>query len=67
MAYNDPPQTALMLASNRRSSLKGKRGLRDNVNIYVFVLRWAAAWMIRGSSPGKGWEFFASSPPPDRL
>jgi len=24
-------------------------------------------WMIGGSSPGKGWEFFSSPPRPDRL
>jgi len=24
-------------------------------------------WMIRGSSPGRGWEFFSSPPRLDRL
>jgi hypothetical protein len=24
-------------------------------------------WMICGSSPGRGWEFFSSTPRPDRL
>jgi hypothetical protein len=28
---------------------------------------WATGWMIVGSSPGKGWEFFSSPPRPDRL
>jgi hypothetical protein len=31
------------------------------------VYRWATGWMIGGSSPGSGWEFFSSPPRPDRL
>jgi hypothetical protein len=27
----------------------------------------ALGWMIGGSSPGRGWEFFSSLPRPDRL
>jgi len=27
----------------------------------------ATCWMIDGSSPGRGWEFFSSPPWPDRL
>jgi hypothetical protein len=30
------------------------------------VQRGATCWMIRGSSAGRGWEFFSSTPPPDR-
>jgi len=29
--------------------------------------RWATGWMIGGSSPGRGWEFFSPQPRPDRL
>jgi hypothetical protein len=29
--------------------------------------RWARGWIIRGSSPGRDWEFFSSPPRPDRL
>jgi hypothetical protein len=29
--------------------------------------RWAAGWMIAGSSPGRSWEFFSSPPRPDRI
>jgi len=29
--------------------------------------RWSTGWMIGGSSPGRGWEFYASPPRPDRL
>jgi len=28
---------------------------------------WATGWMIGGSSPGRGWEFFTSPPRPDWL
>jgi hypothetical protein len=28
---------------------------------------WTTSWMIRSSIPGRGWEFFSSLPPPDRL
>jgi hypothetical protein len=28
---------------------------------------WATGWIIGGSSPGRGWEFFSSPPRPDRL
>jgi hypothetical protein len=31
------------------------------------VQRWATGWMIGGSSPGRGWEFFYSLPRPERL
>jgi hypothetical protein len=31
------------------------------------IQRWAMGWMIGGSSPGRGWEFFSSPPRPDRL
>jgi hypothetical protein len=31
------------------------------------VQRWAMGWMIRGSSPGRSWEFFSPPPHPDRL
>jgi hypothetical protein len=31
------------------------------------VQSWATGWMIDGSSPGRGWEFFSSLPHPDRL
>jgi hypothetical protein len=31
------------------------------------VQRWAAGWMIGGSSPGRGWEFLSSPPHSDRL
>jgi hypothetical protein len=31
------------------------------------ALRWATGWMIGCSSPGRDWEFFYSSPRPDRL
>jgi hypothetical protein len=31
------------------------------------VQRWAKGWMIGGSRPGRGWEFFSSPPHPDRL
>jgi hypothetical protein len=31
------------------------------------VYRWATVWMIRGSSPGRGWEFLSSPPRPDRF
>jgi hypothetical protein len=31
------------------------------------VQRWATGWTIKGSSPGRGWEFFSSPPRPDRL
>jgi hypothetical protein len=31
------------------------------------VERWATDWMIGGSSPGSGWEFFSSPSWPDRL
>jgi hypothetical protein len=30
------------------------------------VYHWATGWMIGGSSPGKGWEFFSSPPRPYR-
>jgi len=33
----------------------------------VFIPRWATGWMIGGSNPGRGWEFFSSPPRPDRL
>jgi hypothetical protein len=29
------------------------------------VQRWAVGWMIGGSSPGRGWEFFSSPLRPD--
>jgi hypothetical protein len=31
------------------------------------VYRWATGWMIGGSSPSRGKEFFSSPPCPDRL
>jgi hypothetical protein len=31
------------------------------------VQHWATGWMIGGSSPGRGWEFFSSPPCPERL
>jgi hypothetical protein len=31
------------------------------------VWRWVTGWMIGGSSPGRGWEFFSLPPRPDRL
>jgi hypothetical protein len=29
--------------------------------------RWSTGWMIGGSSPGRGWEFFSSPPRPEPL
>jgi hypothetical protein len=31
------------------------------------VQRWATGWMIWGSSPSRGWEFFSLPQHPDRL
>jgi hypothetical protein len=31
------------------------------------IAQWAMGWMIGGSSPSMGWEFFSSPPRPDRL
>jgi hypothetical protein len=31
------------------------------------VQSWATGWIIGGSIPGRGWEFFSSPPRPDRL
>jgi hypothetical protein len=31
------------------------------------IWRWAADWMIEGSSPGGGWDYFYSPPRPDRF
>jgi hypothetical protein len=31
------------------------------------VQRWTTGWMIGGSSPDRGWEFFSSPPRPYRL
>jgi hypothetical protein len=31
------------------------------------VNRWAAGWMIGGSSTGRGWQFLSSPPRPDLL
>jgi len=35
----------------------------NDVTIYHFV----TGWMIGGSIPGRGWEFFSSPPCQDRL
>jgi hypothetical protein len=32
----------------------------SNTN-YSVALRWATGWMIRGSSPGRGWELFTTT------
>jgi hypothetical protein len=29
------------------------------------IQRWAKGWMIGGSSPGRGWEFFSTPSRPD--
>jgi len=31
------------------------------------IVQWYSAACSGGSSPGRGWEFFSSPPPPDRL
>jgi hypothetical protein len=31
------------------------------------VQRWATNWMVGGSNPERGWEFFSTPPRPDRL
>jgi hypothetical protein len=41
--------------------------LETSLSYSSVVQRWAMGWMIGGSSPGKGWEFFSSPPRPDRL
>jgi hypothetical protein len=38
-------------------------GTRDS----SVVQRWATGWMMGGSSPSRGWEFFSSPPRPDWL
>jgi len=38
------------------------------LNITILrVIHWATGWMIMGSSPGRGWEFFSSPPRPEHL
>jgi hypothetical protein len=50
--------------------LKTKRYIltvqRCIIRVSSAVQRWATGWMIGGSSPGRGWEFFSSPPRPDR-
>jgi hypothetical protein len=41
--------------------------LQDTCRDSSVVYRCATSWMIGGSRPGRGWEFFSSPSRPDRL
>jgi len=34
---------------------------------FLYGELWAVGWMMEGSSPGRGWEFFSSPPHLNRL